>query len=176
MRAGTTAVSLALIGATILGGTSVLEASASTPPGKAVQLFTNPATSGAHGSVLIVGAIGDHGKYVQVNATGTPDPNGNYLKVSLHHGTFEVKFTAATALRKTPFKETCSGVAAERTPSAVLNGTGQYAGISGTLEFTATHVLLSSRHTSGPDAGRCNHAHIISEYNSIGATGTVRLG
>jgi hypothetical protein len=176
MRATKAVVSLTLIGAAILAGTSVLEASASTPPGGHVQLFSNPTISGATGSVLIVGAIGDHGKYVQENATGTPDPNGNYLKVSLHNGTFEVKFTAATVLHKTPFKATCSGIAAERTPSVVLNGTGQYTGISGTLEFTATHVLLSSRHTSGPDAGQCNHADIISEYDSIGATGTVRLG
>lgn len=176
MRAGRSVVSLALIGAAILGGTSVLEASASTPTGGAVEFFTNPTTSGAGGSVLIVGAIGDHGKYIQVNATGTRDANGNYLKVSLHNGTFKVKFTAATALHMTPFKATCSAIAAERTPSVVLNGTGQYAGISGTLEFTATHVLLSSRHTSGPKAGQCDHAHIISEYNSIGATGTVRLG
>ena len=107
---------------------------------------------------------------------GPLDLNGNYLKVRLHNGTFEVKFTAATVLHKIPFTATCSGVAAERTPSVVLDGTGQYAGISGTLEFTATHVLLSARHTTGPDAGQCNHAHIISEYNSIGATGTVRLG
>jgi len=176
MRAEKAVVSLALVGAAILGGTSVLEASASTPPGGQVELFSNPTISGAAGSVLIVGAIGDHGKYVQVNATGTPDPNGSYLKVSLHNGTFEVKFTAATVLDKTPFKATCSGIFAERTPSVVLNGTGQYAGISGTLEFTGTHVLLSSRHTSGPDAGQCNHADIISEYDSVGATGTVRLG
>jgi hypothetical protein len=111
-----------------------------------------------------------------VSKNGIPDPNGSYLKISLHHGTIEVRFTAATVLRKTPFKATCSGIVAESTPSMVLNGTGQYAGISGTLEFTATHVLLSSRHTSGPDAGQCNDADIISEYNSIGATGTVRLG
>jgi hypothetical protein len=175
MRAGKAAISLAVIGAALLAGTSVLEASASTPPGGHVELFSNPTKSGASGSVLIAGAIGDHGKYVQVNATGTPDPNGSYAKISLHNGTFEVKFTAATVLHKTPFKATCSGIATEHTPSAVLNGTGQYAGISGTLEFTATHVLLSSHHTTGPDAGQCNHADIISEYDSIGAHGTVRL-
>ena len=176
MRAGKAVVSLALIGAAILGGTSVFEASASTPPAGHVELFSNPSTSGASGSVLIVGAIGDHGKYVQVNATGTPDPNGNYVKIRLHDGTFEVKFTAATVLHKTPFKATCSGIAAERTPSVVLNGTGQYAGMTGNLEFTATHVLLSSRHTTGPDTGQCNQADITAEYNSIGASGTVRFG
>ncbi len=176
MRAGKTVVSLALIGAGLLGGTSVLEASASTPPGGQVELFSNPTASGASGSVLIAGAIGDHGKYVQVNANGTPDSNGGYLKVSLQNGTFEVKFTAATVLHKTPFKATCSGIFSERTPGVVLSGTGQYAGISGALEFSATHVLLSSRHTSGPDAGQCNHSDVISEYDSVGATGTVRLG
>jgi hypothetical protein len=176
MRARNAVVSLALVGAAILGGTSVLEANASTPPRGQVELFSNPTASGAAGGVIIVGAIGDHGKYIQVNAAGAPDPNGSYVKVSLHGGAFEVKFTAATVLHKTKFNATCSGIAAERTPSVVLDGTGQYAGISGTLEFTATHVLLSSRHAAGPDAGQCNHADIISEYNSIGATGTVRLG
>jgi hypothetical protein len=111
-----------------------------------------------------------------VSAKGIPDPNGYYVKVSLQNGTFEVKFTAATALHKTPFKATCSGIAAERTPSTLLNGTGNYTGISGTLIFTATHVLLASRHTSGPDAGQCNHADVISGYDSVGATGTARLG
>lgn len=176
MRAGKTVISLTLIGAAILGGSSALAAIASTPPGGQVELFSNPTTSGATGSVLIAGAIGDHGKYIQVNANGTPNPNGSYLKINLHNGTIEVKFTAATIRHKTPFKATCSGLFSERTPSVVLNGTGQYAGISGTLEFTATHVLLSARHATGPDAGQCNHADIIAEYNSVGATGSVRLG
>jgi hypothetical protein len=61
MRAGKAIVSLTLIGAAILGGTSVLEASASTAPGGQVELFSNPSTSGTTGSVLIAGAIGDHG-------------------------------------------------------------------------------------------------------------------
>jgi hypothetical protein len=176
MRAGKAAISIALIGAGLLGGTSVLEASASTPPGGHVELFSNATTSGASGSVLIAGAIGDHGKYVQVNEKGIPDSNGSYLKISLHNGTFEVRFTAATVLHKTRFKASCSGIISERTPSVVLNGTGQYAGITGTLEFTATHVLLSSRHTTGPDAGQCNHADITAEYNSIGGSGHVRFG
>jgi len=176
MRVGKAVLGLALVGAGLLGGTSVLEASASTTPGGPVELFSNPTTSGASGSVLIAGAIGDHGKYVQVNANGTPDSNGGYLKISLHNGTFEVKFTAATGLHKTPFKATCSGIFTERTPSVVLNGTAQYAGISGSLEFTATHVLLSSRHTTGPDAGQCNHADIIAEYDSLGASGSVSFG
>jgi len=175
MRVGKAVLSLALVGVAVLGGTGALEANASTPPGGTVELFSNPTTSGASGSMLIAGAIGDHGTYAQVNKNGTPDPNGSYLKISLHNGTIEVRFTAATVLHKTAFKASCSGIFSERTPSVVLNGTGQYAGISGTLEFTATHVLLSSRHTTGPDAGQCNHADIIAEYDSVGASGNVRL-
>ena len=72
MRVGKAIVSLALVGVAILAGTSVLEASATTPPRGQVELFSNPIASGATGSVLIVGAIGDHGKYIQVNAAGTP--------------------------------------------------------------------------------------------------------
>jgi hypothetical protein len=175
MRVGKAGLSLALVAAAILAGTSALEASGRTPSGAKVELFSNPTTSGAGGSMLIAGAIGDHGTYAQVDRNGTPDPNGSYVKIILRNGTIEVRFTAATIRHKTAFMATCSGVFSERTPSVVLGGTGQYAGISGTLEFTATHVLLSSRHTTGPDAEQCNHTHIIAEYNSVGASGTVRL-
>ena len=61
MRAGKALVSLTVIGAAILGATTVLEASARTPPGGRVELFSDPSSSGATGSVLLAGAIGDHG-------------------------------------------------------------------------------------------------------------------
>ena len=176
MRAKKMAVGFALLGAALLGGTTALDASASTPAAGAIKLFSNPTASGASGTVLIVGAIGDHGKYVAADKNGTQDPNGHYMKVLLKNGTFEVNVTALADNRQTPYKATCSAIFSGTSASAVLNGTGLYAGIKGTLQVTTTHVLLSSRHTTGPKKAQCNHANVIAEYDSLTATGHVSFG
>lgn len=109
------------------------------PSGRRDHTVLEPTISGTSGTILIVGAIGDFGKYVAADENGTPDPNGNYLKAILQKGTFEVNVTALADNHKTPYKATCSGIFTGTAPGAVLNGTGLYAGIKGTMRVSQTH-------------------------------------
>ena len=65
--------------------------------GGPVKVFVTPGLTGAGGTIVIVGAIGDHGRTLIINKSGTTDPNGNYVKITLQKGTFEVNSTALNA-------------------------------------------------------------------------------
>ena len=179
MRAGKTAISLALAGAALLGGTTALQANASTPAGGAINLFSNPTTSGTSGTILIAGAIGDYGRYLASDRNGKPDPQGSYLKITLKKGTFEINVTSLTDKPRARNKATCSAIFSGSSTSAVLNGTGLYARINGTLHVTEIHALLASRYTTGKKKGQCKlggTARPIAEYDSLSATGKVSFG
>jgi hypothetical protein len=179
MQARKTAISLALTGAALIAGSTALGANASTPASGAINLFSNPTTSGTRGTILIAGAIGDFGKYIASDRNGKPDPQGSYLKVILKKGTFQVNVTSLTDKPRARNKVTCSAIFSGRSTSAVLNGTGLYAGIRGTLQVTQIHALLASRYTTGKRHGQCKlggSAGPIAEYDSLSATGEVNFG
>jgi hypothetical protein len=179
MRARKTAISLALTGAALIAGTTALAATASIPAGGAIHLFSNPTTSGTRGTILIAGAIGDFGKYIASDRNGKPDPQGSYLKIILKKGSFEVNVTSLTDKPRSRDKATCSAIFSGSSTSAVLNGTGLYAGIRGTLQVTQIHALLASRYTTGKKHGQCKldgAAGPIAEYDSLSATGKVNFG
>jgi hypothetical protein len=179
MRAGKTAISIALAGAVLLAGDTALQAAASTPAGGAINLFSNPTTSGTSGTLLIAGAIGDHGRYLASDRDGKPDAQGNYLKIILKKGTFEVTVTTLTDKPRARDKATCSAIFSGSATGAVLNGTGLYAGIKGMLHVTQIHALLASRYTTGEKQGQCKlggNAGPIAEYDSLSATGKVSFG
>jgi hypothetical protein len=179
MRAGKTAISLALAGAALLGITTALQANASTRAGGAIGLFSNPTTSGTSGTIVIAGAIGDFGKYLASDRNGKPDPHGSYLKIILKKGTFELNVTSLTDKPKARDKATCSAIFSGSAASAALNGTGLYARIKGTLHVTQIHALLASRYTTGKKKGQCklgSNARPIAEYDSLSATGNVSFG
>jgi hypothetical protein len=179
MRAGPTAISLALAGAALLGASTVLEANASTPAGGAISLFSHPTPSGTSGTILIAGAIGDHGRYLASDRNGRPDPQGSYLKVILKKGTFEINATSLTDEPQARDAATCSAVFSGTSTTAVLNGTGLYIGIRGTLHTTELHALLASRYARGRNQGQCKlggNARPLAEYDSLSATGSVTFG
>jgi hypothetical protein len=110
----------AILGATVLGGTlfsvSALATTArSVPVASAVQIYAPQSGDGIHGTVVVTGAIGDYGKTVSIDQDGKTDANGNYVKVTLQKGTFEINSTAANAvfnkLQPTVDKATCSAAA-----------------------------------------------------------------
>jgi len=177
MRAGPKPISLALAGAALLGGGTALGANASAPG--EISLFSHPTTSGTSGTVLIVGAIGDSGRYLASDRNGKPDPQGSYVKVVLKKGTFEINVAALTDKLKSRDAATCSAIFSGSSTAAVLRGTGLYAGIRGTLRTSELHALLASRYTSGKNKGQCKlggNARPIAEYNSFSATGNVSFG
>jgi len=112
VRAGSAVIGVAaVLGGLLFGGTSAFGASA--PAGGSVKVFGIPSLNGSGGTILITGAVGDHGKTLSIDQDGKPDANGNYVKVTLKKGTFEINKTALDAKAKnvspTGDLATCSG-------------------------------------------------------------------
>jgi hypothetical protein len=131
----------------------------------------------------LTGAIGDFGTTLNIDQNGKPDPNGNYGKVTLSQGTFEVNITTLVAKARganPPFNAaTCSATISVTAPIAVLNGTGRYAGITGTIRATEHAGFIGPRITSGKKAGQCNlsnSAPPVGLMILINGTGTVSYG
>ena len=144
-----------------LTGMAVSVASAAgTPSGGPIQLI---ATAGSNpvGTIVVAGAIGDYGKTLSMTKSGKPDSNGNYVKITLQKGTFEVNATAFNkATAKAPAtindKATCSFAFSGSGPVTLFNGTGLYKGISGTLTITINFIGYGPFYTSGTKKGECN--------------------
>jgi hypothetical protein len=166
----------ALAVAVVLVGPSA----AAAPEGGSVALY---ASSGNNGSqhVVVVGAIGDYGTAVDVNKNGKPNPNGNYVKLKLKKGTFEIDVTAmkkAADSAQEPqvsSNATCSAAFTANAPGTFLNGTGLYKGISGTADLTLTFGGVGSRYKSGPKKGQCKQGDPSprASYGFVTGQGTV---
>lgn len=174
------------LGAAVLGGVLIFVSGAfgaGMPAGGSVHLFATPEDNSAlHTKVLFTGAIGDHGQALTINKNGTANANGNYVKVTLAHGTFEINSTTLNAkfARAIPAvdKATCSAQFTGTGPVSLLDGTGLYTGITGTLNITETFAIIAPRFTSGKNKGQCNlgnSAQPIAQYSSITGTGTVKF-
>jgi hypothetical protein len=184
MRAGKVVAGVAVVGGLLIGGTSALGAgAASTPKGGSVHVLVEPTGSGTGGKILFTGAIGDLGTTVNIDQNGKPDPNGNYGKVTLSKGTLEVNITAlkAKANSASPAfnKATCSATISVTAPITLLDGTGLYAGISGTLHASEQAGFIGPRNTSGKNKGQCNlsnSAQPVGLLILVHGTGKVQFG
>jgi hypothetical protein len=154
----------------------------STPTGGKIELWVTPGATQGNGTVVITGAIGDYGKSTgKRNENGTPDPNGNYGIVELQKGAIEVDLAnigkainnAAPIVNSTT---TCSFVVTATAPATLLNGTGAYKGISGTVELTETFAAILPRISTGKDKGQCNETNSatpVAQWGSVTGSGTV---
>jgi hypothetical protein len=154
---------------------------AAAPRGGQVQVFATPVDT-AVGPVMFAGAIGDHGKAISMDKNGKLDPDGNYVKMKLAHGTFMLDVTKLNANgnnNNTPGlfnKTTCSFAFEVKGPATLSQGTGRYEGISGTLTITVHFAGNSTFYTSGKHKGQCNlsnNAHLVAHYGAIIGSGTV---
>ncbi len=172
----------------VLGGAwfGVAPAFAATQPsttaGGSVKLFATP-SNGLHATILMTGAIGDYGNALTIDKAGASDPNGNYVKVTLQKGGFEINSTALNAkankVQPTFDTATCSAWLSVAGPVTLFNGTGLYTGIVGTLGVTETAAFILPRNVSGKNKGACNtsdNAQPLKQYASIIGTGTVSFG
>jgi hypothetical protein len=185
MRTNRAHIVAVVLGATVLATTLLGGAAASganTPAGGTVQIYS-PQLNGVHGTIVITGAIGDYGKTTTINQNGKPDSNGNFVKILLHKGTFEINSTAFNAetknLQPTVYTSTCSAVGSATGAVTVFDGTGLYAGISGTVNITATFGFIGPLFKSGKNKGQCNlssNSQPVSEYTLITGSGTVSFG
>lgn len=173
-------VSVAVLGSVLLGGSPAFAATApGAPAGGPVKLFATP-SDGLHATILMTGAIGDYGNALTIDKNGTPDPNGNYVKVTLQKGGFEINSTTLNAkankAQPTFDTATCSAALYVAGPLPLSNGTGLYSGIAGTLTVSETAAFILPRYTGGKNKGECNtsnSAQPVKQYASIIGTGTV---
>ena len=180
MRVAKAAISVAVLGSVLLGASPAFAATVpSTLAGGSVKLFATP-NNGLHATILMTGAIGDYGNALTIDKNGTPDSNGNYVKVTLQKGGFEINSTTLNAkankAQPTFNTATCSASLSVAGSVTLFNGTGLYTGIAGTLNVTETAAFILPFFTSGKNKGKCNasnNAQPVKQYTSITGTGTV---
>jgi hypothetical protein len=177
---------LASAGAAIVAALAVTAAfvgpatAAAPPAGGPIALY---ASGGSHVSqhFVFVGAIGDYGTGINVDKNGKVDPNGNYIKVKLQKGTFEIDTTAVSkqinpgAAPQVASRATCSGAFMVSGQVKFFNGTGLYKGISGTANVTLTVGGVGPRYKSGPKKGQCNQraSNPRGQFGVVTGQGTV---
>jgi hypothetical protein len=174
----------AVLGVVMLGGVLFAATTASAmsmPMGGPVHVFVTPSPDGIHGPIVITGAIGDHGQTLTMDKNGKANANGNYVRITLAKGTFEINSTALNAKTKNGQpavdKATCSFLFTGVGPVTLFNGTGLYKGISGTVNITLTFAGIGAVYKTGKHMGQCNmsnNAPTIAQYSSIMGTGTVK--
>jgi len=170
-----TAVLAVLVGLLAVGSGAF--AAAGKPTGGSVRMFGMP--RGAGGNFMFTGAIGDYGTTQRMNANGSPNPNGNFVKFTLKRGTFVADVTGFfNALNHAKFsfnKATCSASGAATGPATLSGGTGLYAHISGALKVTGTFAQVGPRLKNG----KCNpsqNAKPLAQFNVVTGSGRVSFG
>jgi hypothetical protein len=177
-------MSAALILAAAIGATAVPAAAATMTTTGTIQVWATPSPTSAVAKIVITGVIGDYGTATTINKNGTVDGNGNYVKIVLQHGGFEVNSVALNKIVNAapPMMTnaaTCSVVFGGSGPNTLFDGTGMYAGISGTVQVTERFAGIGPRYTSGPKKGQCNmnnNTQPIAFWGSITGTGKVSFG
>ena len=111
---------------------------------------------------------------------GKTDNNGNFVRITLHQGTFEVDSTALNAktnhAQPIVNKSTCSIHLTGTGPVTFFNGTGLYKGIKGKALITISYGGVGPRYRSGTHKGQCNfdnNTPPVAQYASITGPGTV---
>jgi hypothetical protein len=172
----------AMVSVLALGSAVIEAASAATPPaGGRIEIWTSPA-NGPSSKITITGAIGDYGTATTIDKDGKTDNNGDYVRLELEQGSFEVNSTVLNKTTETapPLMTnmtTCSVVFGGSGPVTLFNGTGRYAGISGTLRITERFAGVGGRYSSGAKKGQCkmsNNSEPLSFWGSITGGGTVK--
>ena len=137
---------------------------------------------GATGRIVIAGSIGDWGTARSVDRNGKPDDSGNYVKVTLRKGTFEIDSTALNRKTTNPHPQdssdvTCSVSVRGSAPVRLLNGTGLYQGITGTVHATLTFTGVGGRYETGARKGQCRQGgeRPLAMIGAVTGRGTVRF-
>ena len=175
MRVAKAALGCAMVGSVLFGLTGAF--GATTPTGGTLRIFVVPGQNQGEGTILLAGAIGDYGKTHKINKKGIG-------QAVLQKGTFQVNLAAIgkklTNSKPIIFnKTTCSQVFSATAPVTLLNGTGAYKGISGTLMLTETFAAYGPFYKTGAHKGQCNtsnNAMPIAQWGSVQGVGTVKFG
>jgi hypothetical protein len=168
--------------ALVLGGSALATPRSGAVSSGKIRIFADASSDGPVSKILITGVIGDYGTATSMDKNGKVDQNGNYVKIALKKGTFEIDSTALNAkLNKAPGvfnKTTCSFSFTGSGGVTLFNGTGLYKGISGSAEVTLSFGGIGPRLTTGAHKGACNpsqNAKSLSQYGAIIGTGIVKF-
>jgi hypothetical protein len=176
-------VAVATLAGTVSISGWVATATASTLSGGTVYVAVTP-NNGTTYPIVIAGAFADYGTATTIDQNGTVDSNGNYVKIALKQGGFEINSTtlnkAASSTAPTSNNtKNCSYSFTVSGPVTVFSGSGAYTGISGTLMITESFEAILPRLTSGTKKGQCNEANSatpIASGGSISGSGKVSFG
>jgi len=126
-------------------------ASAQAASGGVLHVYESGSAVTGTGQDVITGAFTDYG----VDHAGVAD-NGDVNKIVLSRGSFEVNVAKLdNSLAPTSDdQKTCTLVLEGTAPTKLLNGTGAYAGISGTITVTEQAALIFPKLKSG----KCNES------------------
>lgn len=166
----------------VVAGVLASAAPAAAPTGGQIALFATVGY-GPSGKIVVAGAIGDWGRTLSIDKNGKPDLNGNFVRVTLKKGTFEIDSTALNKKMANPRPQiasdvTCSVSTSGSSPVKLFNGTGLYKGITGTADVTLSFTGIGSRYQSGPKKGRCVHSDNVKPLAMLGSVvghGTVQF-
>jgi len=158
-------------------------ATAATIKGGTIYVAVTPNNSATY-PIVITGAFADYGTATTIDKDGTVNPNGNYVKIALKQGGFEVNSTTlnkkASSTPPTFNSSTnCSYTFTISGPITLSDGSGAYKGISGTLTITESFSAILPRFTSGKHKGQCNesnNATPIASGGDISGSGKVSFG
>lgn len=178
MRFARTAAIAVALGTVVLGASTA--GAANTQKGGTIYVSVTPNDRATY-PIVIVGALADYGNATTIDKNGTVDEAGNYVRIVLKHGGFEVNSTTLNkkANSSVPtFNSTnnCSYSFMVTGPVTVFDGNGAYSGISGSLTITERFEAILPRLTSGKHKGQCNEANNaipIASSGSISGSGSV---
>ena len=176
------ALAIVATAVTVLGSAAAGTAKTAAPPKAGpIAILATLDNDGPTSKIIVAGAIGDWGTAVTIDQNGKPDPNGNYVKVTLKKGGFEIDSTALNKVTANPQPQvasdaTCSVSASGSAPVTLFNGTGLYQGISGTADATLTFTGVGGRYASGPKKGQCERNNTpLAVLATVVAHGTVHF-
>lgn len=156
---------LSVIGSVVAAGALAASAGAASmpPAGGTIGVYASPGM-GATARIVVTGAIGDYGVATTIDKDGKVDSNGDYVRIVLKHGGFEVDSVelnkkANDARPTTNSAVTCSFSVVVSGPVTLFNGTGAYAGIAGTIHVSEAFGGVGRRYTSGAEKGQCDMAN-----------------
>ena len=166
------AIALATAVAVTAIGAAVAMAASSTPAGGSFRVFGVSNGLGPSGSVLVTGAVGDHGRSQTVNKAGKPSSGGTYVKLTLSQGTVMLnQLKLGMAINKAfgkavPNTATCSVSVVASATLPIVSGTGLYANASGSAHITIAIGFIQPRYRSGARAGKCNFGNNVAPISS----------
>jgi hypothetical protein len=156
---------------------AVDSSAAPVPGGGTIHVFVTPGKSQGQGTILVAGAIGDYGRTTGANKDGI----GTAI---LHKGTFKVDLASLNkksnnAPPTLDNSKTCSYIFTVSGPVKIMDGTGLYKGINGTVTINETFAGIGPLYKSGAKKGQCNtsnSANPIAQWGSVTGSGKVTFG